>query len=389
VSTYPLPPTASLGTSPGETQVKPSTKVVELKRSFYLVSLGILAVASFVMWAFAGGSTMTRASFAFPIMGVACLAGMLVLWIRPYKVTTVERATYWLACLVLLASLFFNLDDATTPIQRLTALQMFSFWPKALAVWAFLAFGSKRGLLVTLGFAVATGGVFVQHVLGGAQLEPTSVLHLAQFTVSGVLFLVMLFAFAHILERQVLARTEAEVEARFATLDALTGLPNRRALEGHFVHARARVHRTGESLAVYFLDVDDFKLINDTFGHDGGDSMLRQFARRLPMATRNDDLVARVGGDEFVVLASVTDEAHARLLAQRLVTVFEAPFEIQGSLVSLHPSIGMSIYPQDGIALETMLSRADAAMYQAKADGKNGWVAASRHLTSSAVTVPS
>ena len=140
---------------------------------------------------------------------------------------------------------------------------------------------------------------------------------------------------------------------------------------------------------VCFIDVDDFKRINDTFGHDGGDSMLRQFAARLSTATREGDLVSRVGGDEFVVLATVADEAHARLLAGRLVAVFQAPFMLEGTEVSLYPSVGMSIYPQDGITLEAMLARADAAMYQAKADGKNAWVAASRHLASSSVAAPS
>ena len=366
-----------------------SKTVVQLKRRFYFAFLSVLAAASLGMWLYMAGPTISLAFIALPVVVAASLAGLLFLWLRPARVSVVERAIYWLAYPVLLGSLFLNLDAATTSAARQEALQSFSSWPKALAVWSFLAFGSKRGLLATLGFTVAVGAVIAVHLFGGARLESSGVLYLMQTLASGTVFLVMLFAFAHILELQILARSQAEAEAKFAMLDALTGLPNRRALEEHFERSRAHIHRSGESLVVCFIDVDDFKRINDTFGHDGGDSMLRQFAARLSTATREGDLVSRVGGDEFVVLATVADEAHARLLAGRLVAVFQAPFMLEGTEVSLYPSVGMSIYPQDGITLEAMLARADAAMYQAKADGKNAWVAASRHLASSSVAAPS
>ncbi len=117
--------------------------------------------------------------------------------------------------------------------------------------------------------------------------------------------------------------------------------------------------------------------------------MLRQFAQCLSRTTRTTDLVARVGGDEFVVLAIVADQAHARLLAERLVQVFATPFDISGQQVSMHPSVGVSIYPDDGVDIDLLLSRADTATYQAKSDGKNSWRLASRHRTAITPAVPS
>ena len=116
---------------------------------------------------------------------------------------------------------------------------------------------------------------------------------------------------------------------------------------------------------------------------------MQQFAARLRQAVRKVDSVARVGGDEFIVLAIVADAAHARLLAEKLVSIYNVPFELDGRKVTLHASFGLSVYPQDGDAAALLMSRADEAMYQAKADGKNGWVAASRLGPTTHSAVPS
>jgi diguanylate cyclase (GGDEF)-like protein len=362
--------------------------VVALKRRFYFVFLSVLAGACFVLWLVA----TEPARLTTHVLGVSALAslvGLLFLWKQPEKVSVIERGIYWLAYPILLGSLYLNLEAAGTTAARFEALQSFNSWPKALAVWSFLAFGARRGLVAGLGFVGATVVVIAIQVAGGPPIALSGARYLVQSVASGTLFGVLLYASATIMERQSVARSRAEAEARFSMFDVLTGLPNRRMLEERFEFSKAVVDRSGESLAICFIDVDDFKRINDTFGHAGGDEMLRQFAQRLSRATRPTDLVARVGGDEFVVLAIVADQDHARSLAGRIVEVFASPFEIDGQPVSMHPSVGVSIYPDDGVAIDALLSRADAAMYQVKADGKNSWRAASRHQTTVATAPPS
>jgi diguanylate cyclase (GGDEF)-like protein len=186
-------------------------------------------------------------------------------------------------------------------------------------------------------------------------------------------FSITLFTFAYLLERQSAARAEAEAMAAFAAIDLVTGLPNRVAFESRFDNARALAQRSGQRLAVYFVDLDDFKTINDTFGHAAGDDLLRQYADRLRGSVRESDTVTRLGGDEFVVLAFLPDVAQAELVAAKLYDASSTPFVIGGVQVALTASIGISLYPDHGIDCETLLHRSDAAMYRTKANGKRGW----------------
>jgi diguanylate cyclase (GGDEF)-like protein/PAS domain S-box-containing protein len=155
-----------------------------------------------------------------------------------------------------------------------------------------------------------------------------------------------------------------------ANFDALTALPNRLLLEDRFIQAIVAAKRRGEHVAVYYIDVDKFKEVNDAYGHHAGDEVLRAVARRLLAACRASDTVARLGGDEFIVLRSGPGNGTPpEALAARLHAAFEAPCEIEGLHLKISIGIGISIYPQDGADQVTLLQRADIALYAAKARG--------------------
>ncbi|WP_098493584.1 diguanylate cyclase domain-containing protein [Collimonas sp. PA-H2] len=165
-------------------------------------------------------------------------------------------------------------------------------------------------------------------------------------------------------------------EARMAFMahhDALTGLCNRAMLEDRLQQAMARAQRDGSHFALLFCDLDDFKPINDVFGHEAGDAILRQVAARLLDERRSTDTVARLGGDEFVVLLSDLSDARegAISVARQLLDAIGIPFNIDGQLFELSASIGIALHAQAGISTSQLMSQADIAMYQAKRAGKN------------------
>ena len=174
---------------------------------------------------------------------------------------------------------------------------------------------------------------------------------------------------------QFLIRKQAEEALRFvATHDSLTRLPNRVMFAQRLEHAISTARRHGRRLAVLFIDLDRFKAINDSLGHDAGDAILRDVARRLLDNLRASDTVARLGGDEFVVLLEeVADPAFARGVAQKLISVLAQPFTLGGREYRVTASIGASVYPEDGGDTEELIKNADTAMYRAKEQGRNAF----------------
>lgn len=159
-----------------------------------------------------------------------------------------------------------------------------------------------------------------------------------------------------------------------ANHDSLTGLPNRNLLYDRLNHALAYENRHRELLAVMLIDLDNFKVINDTLGHSSGDILLLEVANRLQHSVRQYDTVARLGGDEFVIL--LTDVEHIRSLAgisDKILTLFKQPFSIMDHEIFVTASIGIAIYPADGVTADILLKNADTAMYQAKELGRNGY----------------
>jgi diguanylate cyclase (GGDEF)-like protein len=156
--------------------------------------------------------------------------------------------------------------------------------------------------------------------------------------------------------------------------DGLTGLPNRSLFSKLLGQSISEAHRYGRRLAVAFLDLDRFKQINDTLGHDAGDQLLQDVAKRLKLCVRESDTVARLGGDEFVVLLpQLSDVKHAAAIAEKILLAIAKPFTLIGHEFRVTASIGISAYPLDGLDEQTLTKNADVAMYQAKAEGKNNF----------------
>lgn len=162
------------------------------------------------------------------------------------------------------------------------------------------------------------------------------------------------------------ARLEHERLQHRASHDALTGLPNRYLLQDRFDMAAGRARRYGESFAVAFIDLNGFKLINDSFGHECGDEILRQTGRRLATVLRDCDTAARLGGDEFVLLLQGVGEDCAASTISRIVEELQQPLLVSGQEFAVSCSVGLSYFPDDGVALYELLRGADRAMYETK-----------------------
>jgi diguanylate cyclase (GGDEF)-like protein len=164
--------------------------------------------------------------------------------------------------------------------------------------------------------------------------------------------------------------TQQEQLARHAALhDPLTGLPNRTLFQDRLEHALAQARRHDLALAVMFLDLDGFKQVNDTYGHDVGDAVLQTVAERLKENTRDDDTVSRLGGDEFLyLLMGATDQQAVANLAQKIVNRIQVPCQLSVGEIRVQLSIGVALFPQHGETAESLIKAADTAMYLAKRD---------------------
>jgi diguanylate cyclase (GGDEF)-like protein len=187
----------------------------------------------------------------------------------------------------------------------------------------------------------------------------------------------LVLGFNYLVER--LYEKEAALKASEASMafmahhDALTGLYNRTMLEDRLQQAVVRAQREGSHFALLFCDLDDFKPINDQYGHAAGDGVLHQVAARLLDERRGTDTVARLGGDEFVILLTDLSDAHsgAIVVAQQLLETLSIPFNVGGKIFELSASIGIALYPGIGVSASQLMSQADIAMYRAKRAGKN------------------
>ena len=195
------------------------------------------------------------------------------------------------------------------------------------------------------------------------------VVTLAVLTIMTLGLVILGFRLQHI----VLALKESEEQIRYrANFDSLTQLPNRANFTEHLSEAITRDRRNEGHTALLFIDLDRFKTINDTLGHDYGDELIKQVANRISEATRETDVVSRLGGDEFtVMLTNVTDEIHASLIAKDILARLSQSYMLRGHEVYSSASIGITMSPADGCDVNTLLKNADMAMYEAKDQGRN------------------
>jgi diguanylate cyclase (GGDEF)-like protein len=167
-------------------------------------------------------------------------------------------------------------------------------------------------------------------------------------------------------------KREIEQHKALAYHDSLTGLPNRLQFLDSLNQAIAQHERLHKHFALMFVDLDRFKPVNDTWGHHVGDMLLMAVAKRLRVAMRRTDILARLSGDEFTVIESrLLKQDDAARLAGKLITTLNRPFRLEGHLIEIGASAGIAVYPDDATTGEALLQCADAAMYRAKAAGRN------------------
>jgi diguanylate cyclase (GGDEF)-like protein len=165
--------------------------------------------------------------------------------------------------------------------------------------------------------------------------------------------------------------TESKI-TRLAFYDPLTQLVNRLLFLDRLEHEISHARRTKQTIAVLFLDLDGFKAVNDSLGHEAGDKLLVEFARRISELMRRSDTFARIGGDEFaVLLKEIRHESDAEDVANKILQTMESEWRVDGKNVNIGVSIGISLYPSEEVDANGLLNKADQAMYQAKLGGRN------------------
>ena len=264
----------------------------------------------------------------------------------------------WLGYLLAFPALFAELGSTANFLALV---------PIAATAWAY---GFYPGLGAGLfGFVVLAGQLF--YVLGEDGARVTR--ELSRQLQSPLSFLIVgaIVGWVSRLRSELKTYKRATSQAQF---DVLTGLLNRQSFMEHLNSVLAEAQRNDVMAAVLFVDLDKFKAVNDTYGHDAGDELLRRVANTLEKTVRQNDIVARLGGDEFmVVLTDLKEPKVAAFVASKIVKSLNSPFKILGKNVAIGASVGIAIYPDDGEEASTLIKAADSAMYTVKAAGKNAY----------------
>ncbi|WP_156953199.1 putative bifunctional diguanylate cyclase/phosphodiesterase, partial [Deinococcus frigens] len=275
-----------------------------------------------------------------------------------------------LSCLFFLGKLIYVLYLPVPGLLVQAEMTESFFWIPAIYVLSLFIPSLNAARNITFIFFAAMTLCSVGYAaLNGWTAQTGGVLFaLTEMLLANLTLLTLTQAFIGYKDRLSGIQAQAQTLERLVDTDLLTGLPSRLRLERELDEAVGR----HEAFTLLFIDVDGFKMVNDTLGHSAGDEVLREFAARLRAALKTRDLAARIGGDEFVVVVKGTSPTWATVLAQQLLAGLAVPFTVRGQQVQLSASIGVSAYPDDGQDTETLLRHADAAMYQIKRAGRNG-----------------
>ncbi len=340
-----------------------------LKRSFYLVMLPVAMVAVLLLVFAEWQQGTLHLVDAFGLPSLVLLFGVLTfgLWRRKVPVVQLETTAFSGVTLMYLSSLgysLFGLSQTQAALWNLTGL---GYWSPVVYTLAFLIFGVKSGLKTSLVVYVLSLLVWLAHFamlfLAGDPSTGGAVFY--QLFASDGLLLMILYGTGRAFAAQAQQALKLEKDAN---TDPLTGLHNRRALDERLVQETARASRQGLPLTVMLIDLDHFKRVNDEYGHNVGDRVLRGVSRCLSDHARKMDVVGRWGGEEFLVILPGTPVLEALETAERLRAVVEAcPNETKGAITA---SFGIAQY-RAGEAVETLLERADRTLYRAKGAGRN------------------
>jgi diguanylate cyclase (GGDEF)-like protein len=241
-------------------------------------------------------------------------------------------------------------------------------------------FGLRGGLIV----AVISGFMhsvleYVQYLVADRPLSPLQH-HLEVGLINVTFSLCVGFLADKLKQKQVeLENLNKELENQkqeilhMAYYDSLTGLPNRKLCLKYLDEALSSMNNPDDQIGIMFIDLDGFKAINDSYGHDAGDYLLKNISQRLKDCVDERGLMSRLAGDEFIAVLRAPSESEAKLLAERMLSVLEPPVIRKKQILKVSASIGIAFYRQDGVTIESVIKSADHAMYHAKENGKNNY----------------
>ncbi len=358
---------------------------VELVDAFYsarwraalvwAIPFGALA---FVFGAYADGPSGQSNAYdavVYPSMAIVLVVLHALLVLRraslPFVLITIVAGTSVFLLSKLVYILFFGLGAVSVQAELTESF----FWVPIIYLLSFVLPGVQVGRHISMLFSISVFGLSAIYV--GLPDHPGRswgvVSALVQLNLANTVLLALTQAFIGFKEAYVRAQARVETAERYAAVDALTELPNRFSLQKRLAASIEQAAVRGDRLAVLFIDVDGFKTINDSLGHEAGDRLLQQLADRLRRIVRKDDFIARISGDEFVLLIEGMDEPHvASFVAQKLQADLVAPFHVEDQAIRVTVSIGISHYPEDAEDGDSLLRHADSAMYRVKRSGKNG-----------------
>ena len=337
---------------------------------------GINLGERFITWWFGG------------IFSVVILTPLLVSWISSFQRPKIDKY-FWehAAAFTLLIVISYFMTWTTNTTFLSVSLFYFLFIP---LFWIALRFGPKW---MTLGILLLAG-FFITGMFWGSPASSQLPLgeRLLQIELFTILMAVIFFIVSSISEERKLAvevlkdhvgQLEKALETirHYSLHDVLTGLPNRKALEERFVVARSIAISHGQKLAILYLDLDRFKNVNETLGHTVGDSVLKEVASRLLDAVRKIDIVARIGGDEFIVILNeIDDDEQVKKIADDILHSFVLPVKTERGEVHVTASLGIAVFPDAGDDIDILLRSSDIALYKAKDFGRNRYQFSSRDV---------
>jgi diguanylate cyclase (GGDEF)-like protein len=329
-----------------------SIQVLDLKRRVYrwLLGPGLLLGVVMIMLGTPALSPVWWLSLLSELVSTLLIAAFLS---GRLGLAAFERSLLGNIALTFLGLLGFDLPHT---------IPMFVVSAQVLYIWSFLTFGTRSGLRAAATFF---GISLLVYLLCGPVSHGNARLF-ALFSLATPIYLACLYAFAAVLEGQAAATLGAVAEQAYR--DALTGLPNRLRFGEHLSASLAS--RT--PLALMFIDLDNFKAVNDGLGHQAGDQLLRELAERWQRLLEPGEVLARISGDEFAVICPGLDGSGMLARAAQLLAALDEPFALSGRPHRAAASIGIGLYPDPATSAEELLRHADEAMYAVKSGGKNG-----------------
>lgn len=339
----------------------------------FSLPFGITAFA--VGWLLDGpsGQSTPYDAVTYPVMTGVLVALMIMLAISGKAlravVLTIVCGTAVFFSTKLIYLLFFGLS---TP-HVLAELTETFFWVPVIYILGYIFPNVAIGRRVTAGFTIFILAISGIYAIFPWQDRSLSVIYaIVQLNLANTVLLGLTQAFIGFKESYTRTQTRMETAERFASIDVLTELPNRFSLQNRLTTALSQAKAMGHKVALLFIDVDGFKILNDTLGHEAGDQLLKQMADRFRRLVRRDDFISRISGDEFVLLIEHVDDPQVAIfVARKLQAELVAPFHVADQSFCVTVSIGISVFPDDAEDPEALLRHADSAMYRVKRSGKN------------------